>query len=88
MESISAFKRNIFVSYPSNYENKQKTMLSLAGKDLFEKQENLDTEISYYLDILYRDTDENFLKKIDKLKLNGAYSPMKCQNLHYNNFYL
>ncbi len=87
MESIS-FKRNIFASYPSNYQNKQKTALSLAGKDIFDKKEDVDTEISYYLDILYKDTDEKLLKKTDKLKLSGAYSPMKCQNLHYGNFYL
>ena len=87
MEGITS-NRNIFVSYPSNYQSKQKTILSLAGKDIFEKNEDIDTEISYYLDILYKDTDEKLLKKTDKLKLSEAYSPIKCQNLHYGNFYL
>lgn len=88
MESISKLNQNIFASYPSNYQSKQKTMLSFLGKDILDKKEDINTEISYYLDILYSDTDEKFLKKVDKLKLNGAYSPIKCQNLHYNSFYL
>ncbi len=89
MERInSLFSKNIFVSYPTNYTNKQKTALSLTGKNIFPQKEDSNTEIAKYLDILYKDTNEEFLKKTDKLKLNNAYSPMKCQKLNYGTFYL
>ncbi len=83
------FKNNIFVKNPTNFASKQKSMLNLSGNELFKtKEEDLNKEISFYLDILYKDTDENLLKKTDKLKLTNAYLPIKCQNLHYGEFYL
>ena len=89
MESInSIFMKNSFMSYPANYNAKQKTVLSLAGKDIFKKDDGLNKEISKCLDILYNDTDKNLLKQTDKLKMRNAYSPIKTQKLHFGNFYI
>ena len=58
-------------------------------KDILAKKDNdVDKEISMYLDILYKDSDDDILKKTDKMKLNGAYSPIKNKNLHYGKFFI
>ena len=89
MDGINPFITNDFVSYPTNYSAKQKTTLSLTGKDIFQKNEKeINKEISAYLDILYNDSDEEILSKIDKLKLSSAYSPMKTTKLHFGNFFI
>ncbi len=87
MDSInSVFQRNIFVEKPTNYKTQQTTLLSLVGKDILAPQKKAEEDITAYIDILYKDTDDNLLKSIDKLKLTGAYSPMKSQKLHYDGF--
>ena len=95
MESINSLfsgfnGRNIFVTYPSEYAQKQKPVAAFCSKDLFvgNKTDDVNKEIAMYLDILYKDTDEELLKKTDKLKLNSAYLPMKCQTIKQNSFYL
>ncbi|MCR4880753.1 MAG: hypothetical protein K6A44_02220 [bacterium] len=89
MDKINPFIKNDFVSYPTNYSAKQKTPLSLAGKDIFKTDEKeINKEISAYLDILYNDSDEEILSKMDKLKLSSAYSPMKTTKLHFGNFFI
>ena len=89
MDRINSFFKNDFVSYPTNYAAKQKTPLSVTGKDIFKTQEKeINKEISAYLDILYKDSDDDILSKTDKLKLNSAYTPMKTTKLHYGNFLL
>jgi len=89
MDGINPFSKNIFVSYPANYSAKQKTPLSVVGKDILERSNNdIDKEIATYLDILYRDTDGDILDMTDKLKLNNAYSPMKSSKLHYGKFFI
>jgi len=65
MESINSLfgKRNIFVSSPSNFTQKQTTLKSLGIKDLFApKNDDIDKEIAFYLDILYKDTDEKSIE--------------------------
>ena len=88
MDSInSIFARNCFVSQPTNYSSKQKTMLSLVGKDILHPSRYVDDDIMAYIDILYNNSDdEEILQSVDKLKMTSAYSPMKTQRLHYNNF--
>ena len=89
MDKINPFLNNDFVSYPANYSAKQKTPQSLAKKEIFKTDENeINKEISAYLDILYKDSDEEILSKIDKLKLSSAYSPMKTTKIHYGNFFI
>ena len=89
MDRINPFSNSDFVSYPANYASKQKTALSLAGKDVLKNnEEEINKEISAYLDVLYNQTDEEILSKADKLKLNSAYSPMKMTKLHYGNFFI
>jgi len=95
MESINSFftgfnDKNIFATYPSEYSQKQKPVSAFCSKDLFvgNKTDDVNKEIAMYLDILYKDTDEELLKKTDKLKLNSAYLPMKCQTIQKDGFYL
>ena len=89
MDGINPFLKNDFVSYPTNYSAKQKTPQSLAKKDIFKTDENeINKEISAYLDILYNDSDDDVLSRMDKLKLSSAYSPMKTTKLHYGNFFI
>lgn len=92
MENINSFfgERNIFATYPTSFKEKQKSISSLATKDILSKDnaDEINKEISMYLDILYKDTDEELLKKTDKLKLNSAYLPIKCLTQKFNNFYL
>lgn len=89
MDGINSFFKNDFVSYPTNYSAKQKTPLSVWGKDILKTDEKeINKEISAYLDILYKDSDEDILSQTDKLKLNNAYSPMKATKLHFGNFFI
>ena len=89
MDRINPFIKNDFVSYPTNYSAKQKTPLSLKGNDIFKTdKKEVNKEISAYLDILYNDSDEEVLSKMDKLKLSSAYSPMKTTKLHFGNFFI
>ena len=89
MDGINPFAKSEYVSYPTNYSAKQKTPQSLAKKDIFKTDESeINKEISAYLDILYSDSDEDILSKMDKLKLSNAYSPMKTTKLHYGNFFI
>ena len=89
MDRINPFIKNDFVSYPTNYSAKQKTPLSLTGKDIFKTdKKEVNKEISAYLDILYNDSDEEVLSKMDKLKISSAFSPMKTTKLHFGNFFI
>ena len=90
MDGINPFIKNDFVSYPANYSAKQKTPLSVFGKDILaEKDTEINEEISRYIDILYSDMDDNdILPSTDKLKLNNAYAPMKSTKLHYGKFFI
>ena len=89
MDSInSIFLRNCYVAQPANYNSRQKTMLSLVGKDILHPSKKIADDISAYIDILYNNSDgnDNIFESVDKLKMTNAYSPMKSQKLHYNNF--
>jgi len=87
MESInSIFARNRYISQPTNYSSQQKTMLSLVGKDILSSKNKVNDDISTYIDILYSNSNDDFLQSTDKYKMTNAYSPIKSQKLHYNNF--
>ena len=90
MDGINPFSRNEFISYPANFSAKQKTPLTVFGKDILAKKDTeINNEISRYIDILYSDADNNdILHVTDKLKLNNAYSPMKSEKLHYGSFFI
>lgn len=85
MDNINFYHfRNDFISYPSNFCAKQKSVSSLIGKDILKADtSNIDKEISAYLDILYNDNDESKIKN-----LNSAYSPMRSSSLHYGEFFI
>lgn len=89
MEKLNFFsKRNIFVSYPASCEQKPKTTNAMQIKDLFAKSESdVNKEIAMYLDILYKDTDEEFLKRPDAIK-SSAHLPIKTQTIRQTGFYL
>lgn len=89
MEKLNFFsEHNIFASYPTVYEQKQKTTNAMQIKDLFAKHESdVNKEIAMYLDILYKDTDEEFLKRPDATK-SGAYLPLKSHTIKQSCFYL
>lgn len=89
MDGINPFLKSDCVSYPANYSAKQRTTESLAKKDIFKTDENeINKEISRYLDILFNDSDDDTLNTMDKLKLSNAYSPMKSTKLHFGNFFI
>ena len=90
MDKINPFSnKNSFVSYPSNFNSTQKTIQSLANKDILApKEDDINKEIAMYLDILYKDTDEDLLKPTDKLKISSAYAPLKYQKNESGIFYL
>ena len=89
MEKLNFFsERNIFVSYPASCEQKPKTTNALQIKDLFAKSESdVNKEIAMYLDILYKDTDEDLLKRPDAIK-SSAHLPIKTQTIRQTGFYL
>ena len=89
MDSINQiFKHNIFSTNPTKFQY-SKRAVEKQYRDIFAtKETEINKEISMYLDVLYKDSDEELLNKTDMLKLSNAYLPITSKTIHFGDIYL